>query len=83
MTKFSGIKFNNTDRLHFVLVVRIYFANNLNYPKVYTSSKTPGQIKITSQVPNLLNMFKTKYNYISNTAGNIQILGIHFSILYT
>ena len=25
---------------------------------------SPGQIKITSQIPNLLNMFKTKHNYI-------------------
>ena len=79
MTKLSGINFNNTNRLHLVLVIRIYFDNNFNCPKIYTSSKIPGQIKITSQVPNILNMFKTKYNYISNKAGNIQILVIHFS----
>ena len=44
------------------------FWQNLNYLKVYTSSKTTGQIKITSeipkQVPNLIIMPKTKYNYI-------------------
>ena len=75
MKKLSGINFNNTNRLHLVLVIRIYFDNNLNYPKVYTSGKTPGQIKITSQVPNLLNL----QLYISNTAGNIPTLVIHFS----
>ena len=64
MTKLSGINFNNTNRLHLVLVIKIYFDSNCNYPKVYTSSKTPSQIKITSQVLNLLNMFKAKYNYI-------------------
>ena len=64
MTKLSGIDFNNTCRLHLVLAIKIYFDNNFNYPRVYASSKTPGQIKITSQVPNLLNMFKAKYNYI-------------------
>ena len=64
MTKLSGINFNNTNRFHLVLVIRIYFDNNFNYLKVYTTSKTTGQIKITSQVPNLLIMFKTKYNYI-------------------
>ena len=64
MTKLSGINFSNTNRLHLVLVIKIYFDNNFNYPKVYTSSKTPGQIKFTSQVPTLLNMFKAKYNYI-------------------
>ena len=53
MTKLSGINFNNTNRLHLVLVIKIYFDNNFNCPKVYISSKTPGQIKITSQVPNL------------------------------
>ena len=70
MRKLSGINFNNTNRLHLVLVIRIYFDKNLSY-------KNPGQIKITSQVPNLLTMFKTKY--ISNTARNIQILVIPFS----
>ena len=64
MAKLSGINFNNTNRLHLVLVIKIYFDNNFNYNKVYTSSMTPGQIKITSQVPNLLKMFKTKYNYM-------------------
>ena len=64
MTKLSGINFNNTNRLHLVLVIKIYFDNNFNYPKVYAGSKTPGQIKITSQVPNLLNIFKAKHNYI-------------------
>ena len=36
MTTISGINFNNTNRLHLVLVIRIYFHNNFNYPKVYT-----------------------------------------------
>ena len=62
MRKLSGINFNNINRLHLVLAIRIYFDKNLNYPRVYTNSKA-GQIKITSQVPNLLNMFKTK-NYM-------------------
>ena len=33
MRKLSGNS-NYTNRLHLVLVVRIYFAKNLNYPKV-------------------------------------------------
>ena len=57
-------------KLHLVLAIRIYFDKNLNY-------FNPGQIKITSQVPNLLNMFKTKY--ISNATGNTQIFVISFS----
>ena len=64
MTKLSGINFNNTNRLHLVLAIRIYFDKRLNYPKVYKSSKTPGHIKITSQVPNLRYIIKTIYNYI-------------------
>ena len=52
-------KFHST---HLVLVIRIFFDKSLNYPKVYTRSKTSVQIKITSQVPNLLSMFK--YNCI-------------------
>ena len=62
---------------------------------MYTSSNTLSQIKITSQVPNLMNILKTKYNlcikyrweytniqiHIPHTDGNIQIqiLLIHFS----
>ena len=71
MKTLSGINFNNTNRFHLVLVIGIYFDNNFNYPKVYTSSKTPGQIKITSRVLNLLNMFKTKYNDIYQTQQEI------------
>ena len=40
MRKLIGIDFNNTNRFHLILVIRIYFDKNLNYPKVYTSSKT-------------------------------------------
>ena len=54
-------KFHST---HLVLVIKVFFDKNLNYLKVYTTSKAPVQMKITSQVPDLLNMFKTKYNYI-------------------
>ena len=73
MTKLSGINFNNTNRLHLVLVIKIYFDNNFNFPKVYTSSKTPGQIKITKYVQSQVQL------HMLNTAGNIQILVIHFS----
>ena len=54
---------------------------NLNYPKVYTSSKTSGQIEITSKVLDLLNIFKTKYNYIYQIQqGKMQIIVVHFSV---
>ena len=32
--KLSGINFNHTNRLHLVLIIRIYFDKNLNYAKV-------------------------------------------------
>ena len=34
MSKLSGLHFSNTNRHQFVLVIRIYFEKNLNYPKV-------------------------------------------------
>ena len=34
MRKLRGINFNYTNRLHLVLVIRIYFDKDLNYPKV-------------------------------------------------
>ena len=34
MRKLTGIDFNNTNRVHLVLVIRIYFEKNLNYLKV-------------------------------------------------
>ena len=34
MRKLSSIKFSNTNRLHLVLVIRIYFDKILNYSKV-------------------------------------------------
>ena len=60
--------------IQFVLVIRIYFDKNLNYPKVQVARIL---VKITSQVPSFLNIFKTKY--ISNTEENKQILVISFS----
>ena len=69
MKKLSGINFNNTNRLHLVLVIRIYVDKNLNYPKVYTSSKTPGQIKSPHKYPVYLICSKPSTQlYISNTA---------------
>ena len=63
-----------TGFIKFVLVIRIYFDKNLNYRKVQVARIL---VKITSQVPSLLNIFKTKY--ISNTEENKQILVISFS----
>ena len=34
MSKLSGLHFSNTNRHQLVLVIRIYFEKNLNYPKV-------------------------------------------------
>ena len=61
MRKFSGINFINTNRLHLVQVIRIYFDKNLNL--ISTSSANLGEIKIkvTSQVSSVLNKFKIKY----------------------
>ena len=43
---------------------------NLNYPKVYTSSKTSGQIEITSKVLQFTEYIQNQVQlYISNTAG--------------
>ena len=80
MTKFSGINFNHTNRLHLVLVIRISFDDNFNYPKVYTSSKTPGQLKITPTSTQFTKYVQNQVQlHISNTAGNMQIFVIHFS----
>ena len=76
MTKLSGMYFNNTNRLHLVLDVKIYFDNNFNYPKEYTSSKAPGHLTSTRFTKYVQNQVQL---HISNTAGNIQILVIHFS----
>ena len=81
MTKLSGISFNSTNRLHLVLVIKIYFDNDFNYPKVYTSSKTPGQIKITSQVPNLHVQNQVQL-HILNTAGKYTFLLSNFHLIY-
>ena len=34
MRKLGGANFNHSNRLHLVLVIRIYFNKNLNYPKI-------------------------------------------------
>lgn len=59
MRNHSDICISNINRLHLVLVIRSYFDNNLDYQS--KSRKNPVQIKITSQVPNLLIIFKTKF----------------------
>ena len=51
MTKLSGISFKKTNRLHLGLAIKIYFDNSFNYPKVYTSSQTPDQVKLPQKYP--------------------------------
>ena len=55
--KLSGVNFNYTYRLYLVPVIRISFDKNLIYPEIQAARIQ----KSSSYVPNLLDMFKTKY----------------------
>ena len=45
---FKQLRFFFASGVSPILVIGIFFGKKLNYSKVYASSKTPGQIKITS-----------------------------------
>ena len=74
MRKLSGIRVNNINRLHLDIVIRISFDKNLNFLKVQVA-------KYWSNKNHLISSQFTEYVqnqvlYISNTAGNMQIIFI-------
>ena len=70
-----NVNFNYTNRPHLVLVVRIYFEKNLNYPKVQLA-RIQSSKKYFHKFP--IQRVCLKLSTISNTAGNMKIFVILF-----
>ena len=77
MRNFSGINFNYTKRLHFLLVIIAHFNKILIYSKVEPASMVK---KKNPQVPNLLNLFCST-GATSNTTAKSKVLQLNTEVI--